>query len=136
MNFNTKQKSLRTGLNEESFITRKFRSTLLSEIWDKDTLCFKPKEFEEGASSLMLPRVQLIKTTYKKEYTFEMYNTSSDIYYIMEDWKVYFAHKHGIQALSDSLCFTFKSSEIENTRRKKCNSDEETLIKESRLETL
>ena len=136
MNLNTKQKSSKIGLSEENFITTKFRSTLLKEIWERDTAFFKPKEFEEGSSSIMLPRVQLIRSVYKRQDKYEMYNTSSDIYYIMEDWKVYFAHKHDVQVLSDSLCFTFKHSEIEKTRRKKCNTEEETLRKETRLETL
>lgn len=137
MNLNTKQKSSKTGLNEENFITTKFRNTLLKEIWDREsTSVFKKKLFEEGTSSIMLPRVQLIKTVYKKQEKFEMFNTSSDIYYIMEDWKVYFAYMHDLQVLSDSLCFTFKHSEIEKTRRKKCNTEEETLRKETRLETL
>ena len=136
MNLNTKQKSLKIGLKEENFITTKFRSTLLKEIWERDTAFFKRKEFEEGTSSIMLPRVQLIRRTYKRQHKYEMYNTSSDVYYIMEDWKVYFAYKHDIQVLSDSLCFTFKHSEIEKTRRKKCNTEEETIRKETRLETL
>jgi hypothetical protein len=136
MNLNTKQKSLKTGLSEENFTTTRFRSTLLSDIWDRDVLLFKPKKFETSSASLMLPRVQLVRTTYKKEHSFEMYNTSSDLYYIMEDWKVYFAYKHDLQVLSDSLCFTFKHSEVEKTRRKKCNTEDEILRKENRLETL
>ena len=101
MNLNTKQKSLRTDLSEENFTTTKFRSTLLEQIWDRDLILFKPKEFEEGTSSIMLPRVQLVKSTYKRQHKYEMYNTSSDVYYIMEEWKVYFAYKHEIQVLSD-----------------------------------
>lgn len=136
MNLNTKQKSSKTDLNEGSFITTRFRNTLLEEIWKRDGAEVKPKRFEQGTSSFMLPRVQLVKSEERSQVSFEMYNTSSDVYYIMEDWKVYFAYKHGIQALSDSLCFTFKTSEIEKTRRKKCNSEEETQRKETRLETL
>lgn len=137
MNLNTKQKSLKTDLNEESFITTKFRNTLLKEIWENEQINFKPKRWDtDGTKLIMLPRLQILKLEDKNHITFEMYNTSTDVYYVMEDWKVYFAHKHGLQALSDSLCFTFKSSEIEKTRRKKCNSDEEKQRKETRLESL
>lgn len=136
MNSKTKSNFLKTGSNEESFITTKFRNTLLEEIWTRDAVCLKPKKFEANTSSIMLPRLQLVMTRYKKNYTYEMYNTSSDLYYVMEDWKVYFAYKHSLQLLSDSLCFTFKHSDIEKTRRKKCNTEDETLRKEARLEAL
>lgn len=136
MNLNEKQKTSNIDSKSENTTLTRFRNILLEQIYEGEEQGHPIKKFEASSSIIMLPRVQLSKTVHKDRVRYEMLNTSSEVYYVMEDWRVFFAYKHGLQVLSDSLCFTFKHAEIEKTRRKKCNTEEDLRKKETRLENL
>ena len=119
-------------LGKERLTTASYRNTLLEDIYQEERNKLRKTCFKEGESLIVLPRVQLVQS---KDNT-EMYNTSSEIYYIMEDYLVLFAHENGLQMLSNSLCFTFKQTELEKARRRKCSTEEDQNRKQTRIETL
>lgn len=122
----------RQDLKKEKPTIASYRNTLLDEIHEKESSIFKATKFQDNETLIVLPRVQIVRSKNKVE----MFNTSTDIYYIMEDYLVLFAYDNGLQKLSDSLCFTFKQNELEKTRRRKCNTDEDQKRKQTRIETL
>ena len=117
---------------KEKHTTASYRNTLLKVIYEKESNKIRQTSFKRGESLIVLPRVQIVQS----KSNVEMYNTSSEIYYIIEDYLVLFAYEHGIQKLSDSLCFTFKQTEMEKARRRKCNTEEDNNRKQTRIETL
>tara|TARA_B100000925_G_C21832501_1_gene397787 strand:+ start:197 stop:643 length:447 start_codon:yes stop_codon:yes gene_type:complete len=110
----------------------KLRDILLSQIYEKESRILPITRFKDE-EKIILPRVQIVNLGNDR---FEMYNTSSDIYYVMEDWRVMFAHVNGLRELSNSLSYTYKHSELEKTRRKKCSTEEEMERKQVRVENL
>ncbi len=109
-----------------------FRNILLEEIYQKEHIIQKKTQFNKTETLLVLPRVQLCKTKNKVQ----MYNTSSEVYYLMEDYLVLFAYLNGLQKLSDSLCYTFKSNELDKVRRRKAVAEEDQNRKQVRIDTL
>lgn len=117
---------------KEKPTTASYRNTLLEDIYKKESSKIRQTSFKDGELLIVLPRVQIVKSMKMVE----MYNTSTEIYYIMEDYLVLFAHENGLQMLSDSLCFTFKQAELEKARRRKCSTEEDQNRKQTRIETL
>lgn len=108
------------------------RNSLLKELYERESEIHPVTRFE-SEEKIILPRVQLVNLGNDR---YEMYNTSSEIYYIMEDWRVMFAHCNTLRQLSLSLSYTHKHSELEKTRRKKVSTEEEQERKQIRVDNL
>lgn len=98
-------------------MTKKFtdfikdRRMMLEHIWDDSVLKTFKHTFSDGSESMFYPSVKIEKLSD----VIQLYETTSDIYNIVETPFVWYACEYGLKKLSDSICYTNIKKHIKKT---------------------
>lgn len=107
------------------------REYMLHVLWRTMNLSDKII-FLDKTEQYFLPRLKFEKST---SGDLEIYSTTSDIYYPIDESLVTFAYENTLRSLSDSLCYSSEMDKVESLSLKKDQVPEQVLLKhQQRLE--
>lgn len=88
--------------------------------------------FLDRTEQYFLPRLKFEKSS---KGVMEIYSTTSDVYYPIDESLVNFAYENTLKSLSDSLCYSSEMDKVESLSLKKDQLPEQVLLKhQQRLE--